>query len=172
MRSEPALILLAGCAQSPVPAATDSAGAAEAGRPDPLITSVTLSCDAADAAWSLEVLADAWTGGGNLWMARDTSRVERHRVPSVAAEADGSGDRLSLGLTVVADWRYQVSGSSTAWRCADAEELSFLVAIYTTDGDGRADCRTWGRDPTLWERTEDVTACDTVLEQEDTGSGD
>lgn len=164
-RALTAVLLASGCQQ-----ATSQDSQAEAALPSdpPEIQVLSWSCDAAAATWDFQVETRYWTGGGTVWMARDPDRVERHRVPSVSAEADGSADRLELGLDVVADWRYAVSGSSTAWRCAEADRLSFQVAVYTVDGD-RADCRTWGADPALWSRVDDVADCETVLEVEDTG---
>lgn len=163
MRSE-LLILLVGCAaRAPSTDAEDSATP----RATPAITNLEWSCDPSAATWSFALDASAWTGGGNLWMAKDPDRVERHRVPSVSAEGDGSADRLSLTLSTVADWRYQTSGASTVWRCAEEAALSFQIAIYTSDGDDRADCRTWGADPMLWDRVDDVTDCANVLEVAD-----
>ncbi len=165
MRSE-ALVLIAGCAGVSKP--SGETADSDPARETPAITALTWACDAAEPSWSFEVEASAWTGGGTLWMAKDAGRVERHKIPSVSAEADGSGDRLSLTLSVVADWRYQTSGASTAWRCADQELLSYQIAVYTSDGDDRADCRTWGDDPLLWDRLDDVGDCATVLETADT----
>ena len=133
----------------------------------PAITELTWTCDAAAASWSFQVNTTGWTGGGALWIAERGDRVERHGMSSVSAAADGSTDHLSLTLGSVADWRYAVEGSSTAWRCADQPALSFEIAVYTRDGSARADCRTWGADPSLWDRLDEVPDCATVLE--DTG---
>lgn len=104
-----------------------------------------------------------WTGGGALWMAKTSDHVERHGLPSVSAAADGSTDRLSLSLAVVADWRYVAEGSSTVFRCAEQEQVSFDLVIYTSDGSERTDCRAWGADPDLWSELDDVPDCDQLL---------
>lgn len=162
MWSEPLLALLLGCATT---AAEGEAEETATEATAPSITALAWSCDPAEASWLFTVETDAWTGAGALWMAEDAGRWERHRVPSVSAEADGSRDRLELQLSTVADWRYQVSGSSTAWRCAEAEALSFQLAVYTRDGDERADCRVWGADPTLWDRLDEVPDCAELWEE-------
>lgn len=166
MRIEP--LFLVACA-------TPGIGGGETGdtegalsRAAPSVTQLDWACDAQDARWSFTADTDAWTGGGSLWIAKNSDRVEKHRVPSTTAAVDGSSDHLALTLSVVADWRYQVSGSSTAWRCSDQDALSFQLAIYDADGGARADCRSWGADPELWSRLDDVPDCDTLLEA-DTG---
>jgi len=156
------LLLLAACV-APGGGGETGEGDSALARTSPSITQLDWSCDVQDASWAFSANADAWTGGGTLWMARDADRVEKHRVPSTAAAVDGSSDHLALNLSVVADWRYQVSGSSTAWRCSDQDLLSFQLAIYEADGSERADCRGWGADPELWSALDDVPDCDTLL---------
>lgn len=136
----------------------------------PLITEVSWGCDVEASEWTFTVLTEHWTGGGRLFIARDVDTIEEHRVRSVGAQADGSADKLSLSLDVVADWRDAVAGSSTQWRCDDLDALSFLVSIFTPDGSQRADCRTWGAAPLLWDDTEQLEGCQSVLEDDDTGS--
>ena len=161
MRSELTLLLVAACTTTvPAGGGEDSAMALRT----PAITALDWRCDPAEASWTFAVEADAWTGAGTLWLAKDADRYEKHRVPSVSAEADGSADRLELTLATVADWRYQVSGASTAWRCAEAEALSYQIVVYTRDGADRADCRTWGDDPALWDTLDDVPDCATLWE--------
>ena len=136
----------------------------------PLITDVSWGCDVEASEWTFSVLTEHWTGGGRTFMARDVDTIEEHRVLSVGAQADGSADKLSLSLDIVADWRDAVDGTSTQWRCDDLASLSFMVTILTPDGSQRADCRAWGADPLLWEGTEEIEGCQTLLEDSDTGS--
>ena len=161
------LTLATACAQGGGAVDSDSAWLSTEA---PEIVAITASCDPAFATWSFQVDTTGWTGGGALWMAERGDRVERHGLSSVSAAADGSTDRLSLSLSAVADWRYAVEGSSTAWRCVDEDALSFQITVYTRDGADRADCRTWGADPSLWDRLDEVPDCATVLEDaDDTG---
>ena len=146
--------------------------------PDPLsgdvpqIAAVRWACDTERSEWLFTIQADAWTGGGTAWIARDADRYEEHRVRSVKAAADGSSDTLELELDVVADWRDASPGSSTAWRCSDAASLTFQVAINEISGNDQADCRTWGADPELWSAFDRVDACETLLTITDTGTGE
>ena len=139
---------------------------------DPRISSVRWDCDPERSAWLFTIEADAWTGGGTAWIARDADRYEEHRIRSVKAAADGSSDILELELDVVADWRDASPGTSTAWRCADAASLTFQVAIKETSGDDQTDCRTWGASPDLWDAFAGVPACEVRLTITDTGAGE
>jgi hypothetical protein len=134
----------------------------------PEITAISAECDVYASEWTFEVKTMYWTGSGRLWLATTVERAERHALPSVEAEADGSADRLKLTLDVVRDWRNAVSGSSTAYRCGQAEALSYLVQVYTPDGEEVADCRSWGFDPEIWSAVDGSAACD---ERWDTGGG-
>lgn len=137
----------------------------------PLITDLTWGCLVEDSEWSFAITTEHWTGGGRLYMTADLTVTEEHRIRSVGAQADGSADSLELELDIVADWRDASAGSSTRWRCDDLDRLTFLAVVYTPDGDSRSDCRTWGADPMLWESTDDVEGCQTVLEDTtDTGT--
>lgn len=157
-----------GCTPTPTPATGEDSGSISAIAPS--ITALTWSCDGAAAEWSFQVDTAGWTGGGALWMAKDADRVERHGLASVSAAADGSTDRLSLSLGVVADWRYASEGSSTAFRCSEQDIVTFDLVVYTRDGSERSDCRAWGADPELWARLDDVPDCETLLV--DTGATD
>lgn len=139
--------------------------------PPPAITQVTWACDAEASRWDFSIVADAWTGGGTIWVARDAEVYEAHRIRSVEAKANGTQDTLELSLGIVADWRDASSGSSTQWRCTDAPSLSFQAAVYDTPGDAITDCRAWGAAPELWADVLDSAACDTLLEVTDTGVG-
>jgi len=130
----------------------------------PVITDVSWECDAEDAKWTVSVRTEQWSGGGWLWMAKDETNAEAHRMPSVKAAADGTTDQLQVKLSVKEDWRDAKSGSSTRWLCAETPQLSFLVTAYNTGGDKVNDCRTWGADPTLWTRIDSAHDCTTVLE--------
>lgn len=158
-----------GCAPTSKQGASGDSDWRDSGPPS--ISALTWSCDSGAATWKFQVDTAGWTGGGALWMAEDATRVERHGLSSVSAASDGSTDRLTTSLSVVADWRYAVEGSSTVWRCAEQEQISFLAVVYTRDGADRADCRTWGANPGLWDTLEDVPDCATVLpDTGDTGA--
>ncbi|MFT4974482.1 MAG: hypothetical protein ACI8S6_000365 [Myxococcota bacterium] len=139
--------------------------------PDPSITGVRWSCDVEQALWRFTIEADAWTGGGLIWIARDATLYEEHLIRSVSAEADGSADELALELSIVADWRDASAGSSTRWRCSEEATLSFQAAIFETTGEQQTDCRRWGIAPALWDDIEAVEACAVPLEILDTGEG-
>ncbi len=136
----------------------------------PSITELQWGCEVEASQWRFAITTAHWTGGGRIYMAREPTVIEEHRVRSVGAEPDGSADTLELELDIVADWRDAVGGSSTRWRCDDTDTLTFLAAVYTPDGESRADCRVWGADVLLWDSTEAVEGCQTVLEDPDTGS--
>ena len=161
------LLLLAGCGSLPTAKSGDTSALDTPTAP--VIQTLTWSCDAQSATWKFEVDTAGWTGGGALWMARDSDRVERNALSSVTEAADGSTDKLELQLTVVNDWRYAVSGTSTGWRCSDADALDFLAVVYSTDGSTVTDCRKWGADTSLWD-TVSVPSCDVTLQSGDTGS--
>ena len=138
---------------------------------DPRITEVSWACVVEDSAWYFTVSADAWTGGGRIFLARDAGRYEEHRIRSTSAAADGSADTLELSLAIVADWRDASSGTSTGWRCDDEGALSFQATVFETTGESLTDCRTWGAQPDLWSSIEPVADCDTELTISDTGLG-
>jgi len=133
----------------------------------PTITSLAWDCSVEDAAWIFEVETEAWTGGGRLWMTKDGSRLEEHRIYSDEADADGAWDRLSLELDVATSWQEASSGSSTAWRCAEADSLSYLLVVLGPQGDTEADCRIWGADVTLFAAEESLPACEALLSEAD-----
>jgi hypothetical protein len=122
------------------------------------ISDIAFGCDEKAATWTLVVDTQYWTAGGRLYMGRDATDVESHKVYSTSAAADGSSDHLELELGIVADFRDVVLGSTSAWLCADQPDLSFLVSVQLADGSDRADCRTWGVDPTIFE-----DPCDVVI---------
>lgn len=138
--------------------------------PPPAITAVTWACDAESSRWDFSIVADAWTGGGRIWLARGDV-YEEHRIRSVEAKANGSQDTLELELSIVADWRDASSGSSTRWRCTDEPSLTFQAAVFEVTGEETVDCRTWGAAPELWADLSDVQECGTQLEITDTGVG-
>ncbi len=84
-------------------------------------------------------------------MGTDPTTIESHAVYSQTAASDGSADHLALELGIVADFRDAQPGSTSAWLCADAEALSYLVTVRLADGSDTADCRTWGVDPAVFE---------------------
>lgn len=111
----------------------------------PELASLDIACDVSSAYWSFSALTTAWTGGGAVVMSADGTYIETHNLPSIEAEADGSGDQLSLGLTVVADWRDVSMGSTTAFNCG-TPGLWGVVQIFERDGETLADCRSFGAD--------------------------
>jgi hypothetical protein len=121
------------------------------------IASVAFGCD--DEGWRLVVDTEHWTYGGRLYMGSESASIESHRVYSTSAAADGSSDHLELELGIVADFRDAQPGSTSAWLCSDAPELSYLVTVLLADGSDRADCRTWGVDPAIFEEP-----CEVVIE--------
>jgi hypothetical protein len=123
------------------------------------ISEIAFGCDEKAATWTLVVDTEHWTAGGRLYMGMDATDVESHRVYSASAARDGSTDRLELELGIVADFRDVQLGSTSAWLCSDGPALSFLVSVQLADGSDRADCRTWGVDPSIFE-----DPCDVVID--------
>ena len=123
------------------------------------IAEIAFGCDEKAATWTLVVDTEHWTAGGRLYMGMDATDVESHRVYSSSAAADGSADHLELELGIVADFRDVSLGSTSAWLCSDQPALSYLVSVQLADGSDRADCRTWGVDPTIFEEP-----CDVVID--------
>lgn len=123
----------------------------------PNIVEATLRCDADDATWTLEILADAWTGGGVTSWTVDGEYVETHKVFSVVVAEDGTSDELLLSLSVVADWREAQAGSKTNFTCASDPNVVFV--LDDVDGDPVA-CRGWGPNPAIWDGVSGVTACE------------
>lgn len=150
--------LLVACApRGQAPEDTAGVGAAV-----PVLTSVTVDCDDHDATWAFAATTDAWTGNGQVVMSVDGAYVEKHPLDSVEAAADGSADRLSLDLEVIADWRDVSVGSSTAFNC-DTPELSGVLRVYTRDTGAVADCVAFGEAPERWTEWDAAVACDELL---------
>lgn len=122
----------------------------------PRITEASLSCDVPSATWTLEVAADAWTGGGTSAWTTDGTYVEVHPVRSVAAAGDGSADALLLVLPVVSDWRDAAPGRGTDFACAADPDVVFW--LFDAWG-APADCWRRGPRPDVWDTVEGVTAC-------------
>lgn len=114
-----------------------------------------MECDPDRGRWIAEMTTTSWTGGGLVWLTVDGSYVERHFIRSVEAAADGSEDRLTLRLDIVADWRAATAGTSTAFRCV--EEVSWRFVVNDLSGDV-ADCVSAGTDPEHLDQ-EGVTPC-------------
>ncbi len=126
----------------------------------PTLAEMSVNCVVEEERWEVRVLASAWSGGGMLTVARSAERVEQHPIPSSIAAADGSWDCLGADLQIVADWRDAASGSSTGWRCADEEELSFHLTLDDASGGAVADCSVFGDDPTVFDAFEELEACE------------
>lgn len=123
----------------------------------PRIVEASLRCDAPSALWTLEVVADAWTGGGVSAWTVDGRYVEVHPVRSVAAAEDGGSDELQLLLPVVADWREAGPGSGTDFSCASDPDVLFVLR----DARGEpAGCVQWGPHPDVWETVEGFAPCE------------
>jgi hypothetical protein len=105
-------------------------------------------------------------------MARDTDASEAHDMLSSSAASDGSSDELELELDIVADWRDASEGSSTRWLCSDEGDLSFQISIHGSDGTDDVDCRTWGKNTSIWSDLEGAPLCDELWEQPDDTAGD
>lgn len=122
----------------------------------PVITSFSWGCDVEDNAWSLQVVASAWTGGGDLWLTTDGLYVEKHRVRSRQVAPDGTRDELGVDLSIAADWRDVSLGSSTVFRCADVPSLRFVL---DAPSGAVVDCRNEGN--AVWP--EDAPLCDSPI---------
>jgi len=128
--------------------------------PLPEISSISLDCDEQQARWSLELLANAWTGNGELWFSTDGRYIEVHPIVSIEAAADQSSDQLTLSLQVVSDWKQVELGSTTVFNC-HSPGLAGRIRLYAVDGNTEADCRRFGED--LWEAW-GYRSCDQVIE--------
>ena len=131
-------------------------------------------CDPTNGEWTFQFQTAGWTGGGRLYVAKDSESVEQHKLFSIEAAADGSWDCLMETLQIAEDWTTAQSGSSSRWLCSDVEELSFMVEVYDATGASVADCAVWGADLELWQEVDGVTPCTEFLQPEgqrtDTGS--
>ena len=140
----------------------------------PQIEALSVECDSIDGEWIFRIQTTGWTGGGRLYMARDATTVEQHKIGSTEASASGQWDCLIEELDVSEDWTLAQSGSSTRWLCSDETSLSFLVQVDDARAEDVADCATWGADPSLWSEVDGVEDCEEILqptgETTDTGS--
>jgi hypothetical protein len=152
------LLLLACATPDPDPVPDDTTTPAV-----PAITAAAAACDVDDAQWAFSAQADAWTGNGEVVLSDDGDYVEHHPMYSTTAASDGSSDTLALTLTIVADWRDAVAGTSTAFNC-DAP-LAGVLRIYTRDGADVADCRAFGEEPSRWQNWDPDVACEAVIEE-------
>jgi hypothetical protein len=129
----------------------------------PSIVAASYSCDSPSARWSFLVDTDAWTGNGQVVLSDDGDYIEVHPLRSLEAAADGSSDRLTLALGVVADWRDVSLGSTTAFNCSEPG-LAGLIRIFATDGQTPTDCRIFGED--RWASWNFNYSCTTPLEKD------
>ena len=164
----PALLVLIGCIEP---------GGGEVGEPlysgVPHITDLSWSCSVDEETWSFEVLTDAWTANGNVYLAQTAAYLERHPLSSIEAAADGTSDRLVAEVDIVADWRDAAPGSGSAFACNDTTEatLDFRVVVYVPGTSDEGDCRTWGPDTTVFDTFETVPTCDTPWSPDTKGTG-
>ncbi len=139
------------------------------------LESVEVDCDLDNAKWSFDVTTAGWSGGGEVLMSRDGDYLEIHHMPSVEATRDGTADRLSLTLSVLADWRDVTPGSSTIFNCAEPG-LAGLLRVFHRDGEEVAGCAAFGVDATIWQtwRTDYRCEVEVVVDREhttETGDG-
>lgn len=134
---------------------------------DPALVGLALVCDQDRGAWELRSEADFWTGGGTLYVTRDGTEVENHRVASVLSAGDGSWDCLTATLAQSVDRRDFSSGSTSRWLCDDAAALSFLFVVVDPTGESETDCLAWGADPGVWATVDAVPACDVAQADDD-----
>jgi hypothetical protein len=156
------MLWLLACALPPV---VDSASAPS--DDPPAIATVSVKCDADDAKWSFNITTERWTGGGALYLSVDGDYVEKHAIPSVEAEGDGSADRLELKLALADDFRDVAPNSTTAFNCG-TPGLHGLMVVYARDGETRADCRSFGEAATDWDAWGYNSCAETVEIQEKT----
>ena len=130
----------------------------------PTIESVSFDCDPEQSNWSFDVFTEHWTGGGRLWIAKTIDLVERHRMTSKEAAADGSSDHLSLKVGIEPDWRDASPDKTTRWLCRDVTDLTFSIVVYDPTGSEIKDCRTWGADTEIWTQIDGTFACETAIE--------
>jgi hypothetical protein len=127
------------------------------------ISGLSLVCYPDGGRWSLQVATSAWSGAGLLlWGDRD-DRVEAHNFLSSDASADGSGDCLSLSLSIRADPREVSPGSSTRFGCEQLGALTARVFVADTQAERWTDCRAWGDQPEVIDAREGVPLCERPL---------
>ena len=151
------VFVLAGC---PVP--HEDTGGNDVPVVEPSLVGAKVECAAEAATWSVVLEADAWTGGGSLWMSTDGVYVEQHDFGSYEAAVDGTGDELRLSLAV-ADERSAVHAGSSTWFNCGVAELQGLLVIRSRDGSTVSDCRAFGGAPERWEAW-GVGACTESIE--------
>jgi len=112
----------------------------------PVFSDLSWSCSTEDDTWTFAAEASAWTAGAELSLALDPSYVEEHSLASQESAADGSWDRLSRTLDVVADPRDQGRNDSTALLCDAGTQaaLALRVVLLAPDSGDPADCRVAG----------------------------
>jgi hypothetical protein len=111
----------------------------------PQIQSIEFDCDSDSDTWTARVFADAWTSDGELIMAT-SDRIEIHRIDSIRAAPQGSGDELLAILSIAADPDNANSGSSTGFLCTNAikTQLSMRIGIFDFESEEESDCWQWG----------------------------
>jgi hypothetical protein len=126
----------------------------------PEISDIDIVCDVDKGAWTIDLVATAWTGAAELIWTDDGEYVEFHTFQSVAAAPKGKRDQLILEMSVAVDWRVNGNGT-TAFTCA--HEPSVLVTVADLDG-VVSDCARFGNDPDLVAMVPDVPECDQLWE--------
>ena len=132
----------------------------------PRLLALDFDCDSENGVWSFRFRTSGWTGGGRLYISRDGTTVEQHKIQSVEADSDGSWDCLFEELEVSEDWTLAQSGTSTRWLCSDQDELGFLVQVDDPRREYVADCAVWGRNSDLWNSLEEIDECEEFLQPE------
>lgn len=140
----PVLLVLLGCVTS----APDT-GVGDVPSTPPTITDITLGCAGESGKWTIDVVTDAWSGGGSLYLSRDGAYVEEHPIYSVESAVDGTMDHLKATLALAADVQDVHEGSSTAFNCG-TPDLEGLFVLRDRAGSQITDCRDFGPDPSSW----------------------
>lgn len=142
------LLWLLGCLPGAAPAESGLPLAGEAAERPPSWLWAAARCDTAAGAWTFEGEADAWTGGGWVWLTDGRGVVEDHRVPSVGAAPGGDADSLRLEVPIRVDFR---EDGGTAFGCAEP-----IYGVFEVDdlAGERADCGWFGLDAgeAVWAR--------------------
>jgi hypothetical protein len=111
----------------------------------PEILSIEFGCDRDTDTWSLRLMADAWTGDGEVIMATD-DRIEIHNMDSIRAAPHGDGDELLMLLHIQADPDDSHRGSDSGFLCTEAllAALSMRASVFLFDSEEESDCWEWG----------------------------
>jgi hypothetical protein len=123
----------------------------------PTITDVSLSCDLEADRWQLEVVTDAWSGGGGVVWTEDGVYIETHEnLRSVKAAGSGHRDTLRADIDIVEDFRPAGSNGNTAFSCR-VEPTAYVFVLDLEQE--LSDCVILGPFPGLLRDVPDVPLC-------------